>query len=61
MRLPNYDLDVNNDATVDHLLVGTTDVRFGRLFMQNAYGSGSVQDLPVPLEVAVLERQQLRA
>lgn len=48
--LPNYDLDVNNDATADHRLVGTTDVRFGRLFMQNAYGP-SVQDVPVQLEV----------
>ena len=50
VRLPNYDLDVNNDATPEHLLVGTTDVRFGRLFMQNGYGSGSV-NLPMPLEL----------
>jgi MSHA biogenesis protein MshQ len=50
VRLPTYDLDVNNDATDDHLRVGTTDVRFGRLLMQNAFGSGATV-LPVPIQL----------
>jgi len=48
--LPIYDLDVDNDATNEHLRVGTTDIRFGRLFMQNAYGTGGTI-LPVPLQL----------
>jgi len=50
VRLPIYDLDVDNNAANDHLRVGTTDIRFGRLFMQNAYGSGG-NILPVPLQL----------
>lgn len=42
------DLDVDNDATNDHGLVATTDVRYGRLFLQNAFGSELVP-LPMPL------------
>lgn len=44
-----YDLDVNNDASNDHTAVaGTTEVRFGRLFVQNAFGS-ELLDLAMPL------------
>ena len=50
VRLPTYDLDVNNDASNDHLLVGTTELRFGRLLLQNAFGSGATA-LPVPIEL----------
>ncbi len=50
VSLPAYDLDVNNDATNDHLLVGTTELRFGRLSLQNAFGSGATL-LPVPIEL----------
>ena len=50
VRLPTYDLDVDNDATNDHLLAGTTELRFGRLVLQNAYGSGATA-LPVPIEL----------
>ncbi|MDH3321296.1 MAG: hypothetical protein OEO84_16615, partial [Betaproteobacteria bacterium] len=47
--LPGYDLDVDNNAINDHLAVGTTDVRFGRLVMQSIYGPAN-RDLPVTLE-----------
>ena len=42
-------LDVDNNGTMDHVAVGTTAVRFGRLRLTNAFGS-EVLDLPIPLE-----------
>jgi hypothetical protein len=50
VALAGYDLDVNNDATMDHLLVGSTGIRYGRLRMHNAVGSEQLA-LPVPMEV----------
>jgi len=47
--LATYGFDVNNDAIDDHLLVGTTNVRFGRLVMQSIYGPSN-RDLPITLE-----------
>jgi hypothetical protein len=44
------DLDVDNNAVNDHKKLGpTTEVRFGRLRMQNALGSEKLA-LPVPIE-----------
>lgn len=42
------DLDIDNNATNDRGLVATTSVRFGRLFLQNAFGS-ELLDLAMPL------------
>jgi len=42
-------LDVDNNGTMDHVSVGTTAVRFGRLKLNNAFGS-ELLDLPIPLE-----------
>lgn len=50
VRLAGYNLDVNNDATHDHGLVGTSKIRFGRLKLSNAHGS-ELLNLPVPMEV----------
>jgi len=45
------DLDVDGNAVNDHFSVGpATELRFGRLWLQNAYGNGA-SVLPVPIEV----------
>jgi len=41
-------LDTNNDAANERVSLGTTQLRFGRLKLSNAYGS-ELLDLPVPL------------
>ncbi|HLF22333.1 MAG TPA: DUF6701 domain-containing protein, partial [Burkholderiales bacterium] len=51
VAMASYDLDVDNNATNDHTAVaGTTEVRFGRLFLQNAFGS-ELLPLAVPMRV----------
>jgi hypothetical protein len=50
VMLGGYNLDVTNDAVMDHLLVGSTDIRYGQLRMQNAVGSEKLA-LPIPMEV----------
>lgn len=51
VKLNAFDLDVDNAGGNDHLAIGaTTGLRFGRLRLQNAYGSG-ITVLPVPIEV----------
>jgi len=52
VAMTGLDLDVNNDATSDHKVVGAaTDFRFGRLRQQNAVASSGALALPVPLEL----------
>jgi hypothetical protein len=49
VQMNTLDLDVDNNAANDHKSLGvSTDVRFGRLRLTNAYGSGTI-DLPVDL------------
>jgi hypothetical protein len=43
-----FDLDADNNATNERTLLGTTQVLFGRLNIQNAYGS-ELLDLPMSL------------
>lgn len=51
VKMQSFDLDVDGDATNEHFAIGpTTELRFGRLRLQNAYGPVS-QALPIPLEV----------
>jgi hypothetical protein len=51
VQLNAFDLDVDSVGGNDHLAMGaTTELRFGRLRLQNAYGSG-ITVLPVPIEV----------
>ena len=51
VQMGSFDLDVDNDATNDHFAVApTTELRYGRLRLQNAYGPVT-QALPIPLEV----------
>jgi len=51
VKLNAFDLDVDGVGGNDHLGIGaTTALRFGRLRLQNAYGSG-ITVLPVPIEV----------
>ena len=38
IRVSDYDLDSNDDSVNDSILVGTTELRFGRLFLQGAHG-----------------------
>jgi MSHA biogenesis protein MshQ len=42
------DLDADANSTNDSFIVGTTELRFGRLRLNNAFGS-SLLDLPLPL------------
>jgi len=46
----NLDLDVDLDSTDDHVLIGATNQRFGRLFTASAWGPESA-GLAVPLRV----------
>ena len=39
VALTPFDLDVDNNAIDEHALVGSTEIRYGRMRMQNAYGS----------------------
>ena len=39
VALTPFDLDVDNNAINEHALVGSTEIRYGRMRMQNAYGS----------------------
>jgi hypothetical protein len=51
VQLNALDLDVDSVGGNDHLAIGaTTELRFGRLRLQNAYGSGTTV-LPLPIEV----------
>ena len=50
VKMQSFDLDVDGDATSEHFAIGpTTELRFGRLRLQNAYGPVS-QALPIALE-----------
>ncbi|MCR4298291.1 MAG: hypothetical protein NUV75_06000 [Gallionella sp.] len=49
VKLASYNLDVNNDATNDHSLVGASKIRFGRLKLSNAHGS-ELLNLPIPIQ-----------
>jgi MSHA biogenesis protein MshQ len=51
VQMGTYNLDVDNNATNEHFAVApTTEMRFGRLRLQNAYGTGA-SVLPVPIEL----------
>jgi hypothetical protein len=51
VQMGTYNLDVDNNAANEHFAVGsTTELRFGRLRLQNAYGTGA-SVLPVPIEL----------
>jgi len=46
----NFNLDVDNDSSNDHFAIGsTTQIRYGRLFVPNTYGTQSL-NLSVPIE-----------
>ena len=50
VQMDTLNLDVDGNAVNDHFAVGpTTELRFGQLRLQNAYGTGA-SVLPVPLE-----------
>jgi hypothetical protein len=49
VTIGTYDLDTDSTLGNDHDLIDVTEVRFGRLKMQNAYGS-ELLALPIPLE-----------
>lgn len=50
VQMQSFDLDVDNDATPEHLAIaGTTELRYGRLALQNAYGPVG-QALPIPIQ-----------
>lgn len=48
VRAADLDLDVDGNAAADHVRVATTQVRYGRLRLGNAFGS-ELLDLPLPL------------
>ncbi|MDJ0832911.1 MAG: LamG domain-containing protein [Gammaproteobacteria bacterium] len=49
--LDSYDLDVNNDATDDHGQVANTDIYYGRMALENTFGSELVSlDMPMQAE-----------
>lgn len=51
VQMGTFNLDVDNNAANEHFAVGpTTELRFGRLRLQNAYGTGA-SVLPVPIEL----------
>jgi hypothetical protein len=51
VQMGSFDLDVDNNATNDHFAVApATELRYGRLRLQNAYGPVT-QALPIPLEI----------
>ncbi|HEX9184750.1 MAG TPA: LamG domain-containing protein [Burkholderiales bacterium] len=50
VQMGAFNLDVDGNAVNDHFAVGpATELRFGRLWLQNAYGNGA-SVLPVPVE-----------
>jgi len=50
VQLNVLDMDVDGDTANDHKSLGvSTDIRFGRMRLSNAYGSGTI-DLPVELQ-----------
>lgn len=50
VRLAAFDLDVDGAGGDEHFTIGPpTELRFGRLWLQNAYGSGA-SVLPVPIQ-----------
>ncbi len=50
LRPTDLDLDVDGTGGNDHMKIGGTRVRFGRLRLANAYGS-ELLDLPIPIRV----------
>lgn len=50
IALTPFDLDVDNNAVNEHALVGSTEIRYGRMRMQNAYGS-ELLSLRIPAAV----------
>jgi hypothetical protein len=50
LRPADLNLDVDGAGGVDHVKIGQTRVRFGRLRLVNAYGS-ELLDLPIPIRV----------
>jgi hypothetical protein len=60
VQMGSFDLDVDGAGGNDHFAVGpTTALRFGRLRLQNAYGSATVA-LPMPLEVQYWDGAQFQ-
>jgi MSHA biogenesis protein MshQ len=51
VQMDTLNLDVDGNAVNDHYAVGpATELRYGRMWLQNAYGSGA-SVLPVPIQV----------
>lgn len=50
VALSTYDMDVTAPAGDDHAAVGQTQIRFGRLRLNNAHGS-DLLDLPIPISL----------
>ena len=51
VQMGTFNLDVDNNSANEHFAVGpTAELRFGRLRLQNAYGTGA-SVLPVPIEL----------
>lgn len=50
VKLASYNLDVNNDTTNDHGLVGASKIRYGQMKLFNVYGS-ELLNLTIPMEV----------
>jgi len=48
VQLSDRNLDTDNDSTNDHVLIGTSTQRFGRIVIDNAFGP-EVLDLKMPL------------
>ncbi|MEH6813691.1 MAG: DUF6701 domain-containing protein [Motiliproteus sp.] len=49
-QLASFDLDVDGDSANERGLLGTSIIRYGRLYVKNAFGP-ETQDLPVPLQL----------
>lgn len=50
VQMETLDIDVDNNAIDDHATLGATIQRFGRLFLDAAFGS-EVATLPVPMRI----------
>ena len=50
VQMETLDIDVDNNSVDDHATLGSTIQRFGRLFLDGAFGS-EIATLPVPMQV----------
>ena len=50
VQMETLDIDVDNNAVDDHATLGATIQRFGRLFLDGAFGS-EIATLPVPMQI----------